>query len=107
MRSTYSRGPRMSLSDAETAAAQKLVTLALIEDLGSAGDVTSAATIPAELPGRAAVVARAAGVIAGLPVAALVCDAVDPALTLVHIVADGTTVSPGAELATLAGPMRS
>jgi nicotinate-nucleotide pyrophosphorylase (carboxylating) len=95
------------LSAAETAAARRLIDLALAEDLGPAGDVTSAATIPANKPGRAAVVARAAGVIAGLPVAALVCEAVDPKLTFVPMVADGAAVSPGTELATLAGPMRS
>src|SRR5262245_34669242 len=43
------------------------VTRALAEDLGRAGDITSIATIPADAHGRAVVVARAAGVIAGLP----------------------------------------
>jgi nicotinate-nucleotide pyrophosphorylase (carboxylating) len=97
----------MSLSAAETAAAQNLVTLALIEDLGQAGDVTSAATIPADLPGRAAVIARAAAVVAGLPVAAMVCAAVDPTLKFIPVVGDGSVVAAGKELATLAGPMRS
>ncbi|HEY1380714.1 MAG TPA: carboxylating nicotinate-nucleotide diphosphorylase [Gemmataceae bacterium] len=97
----------MPLTAAETAAARRLIDLALAEDLHSAGDVTSAATIPAGAPGRAAAVARAAGVVAGLPVAALVCEAVDPALTFIPAVADGTAVAPGTELATVAGPMRS
>src|SRR3954471_10226373 len=43
------------------------VTRALAEDLGRAGDVTSIATIPDGTPARAIVVARKAGVIAGLP----------------------------------------
>src|SRR5512135_3363450 len=43
------------------------VTRALEEDLGRAGDITSIATIPEDLDGRAALVAREAGVIAGLP----------------------------------------
>lgn len=97
----------MPLSAAEIAAAHRLINLALAEDLDEVGDVTSIATIPAASPGRAAVVARAAGVIAGLPVAALVCSAVDPALTLTPIVSDGTEIRPRTELATLAGPMRS
>src|SRR4051794_33146171 len=97
----------MPLTAAETAAARRLIDLALAEDLNQAGDVTSAATIPAEALGQAAVVARAAGVIAGLPVAALVCAAIDPALTFTASIADGTTVSPGTELATFAGPMRA
>src|SRR5947209_5250569 len=97
----------MPLTAAETAAARRLIELALAEDLDSAGDVTSLATIPPEMAGRAAVVARAAGVIAGLPVAALVCEAVDRALTFTPVVVDGTAVQPGAELATLIGPIRS
>jgi nicotinate-nucleotide pyrophosphorylase (carboxylating) len=97
----------MPLSVVETAAARRLIDLALAEDLGPSGDVTSAATIPADLPGRAVVVVRAVGIVAGLPVAALVCEAVDPKLIFIPTVADGTAVSPGTELATLAGTMRS
>jgi nicotinate-nucleotide pyrophosphorylase (carboxylating) len=43
------------------------VTRALAEDLGRAGDVTSIATIPANTQAFAKMVARQAGVIAGLP----------------------------------------
>src|ERR1700704_3644291 len=46
------------------------VTRALAEDLGRAGDVTSIATIPEGTQARAVVVARASGVIAGLPLVA-------------------------------------
>ena len=45
------------------------VSRALAEDLGRAGDVTSIATIPAQARGAGVVVARKAGVIAGLPLA--------------------------------------
>src|SRR5689334_22757571 len=81
--------------------ARRLIDLALAEDLGvpaggsPAGDVTSQATIPAETSGRAAFVARAAGVVAGLPVAALVLGAVDPRLTFTPALADGAAVTPG------------
>ena len=44
-----------------------VVTRALAEDLGRAGDVTSIATIPEDTQARAIVVARKAGVISGLP----------------------------------------
>ena len=44
----------------------ELVRRALREDLGRAGDVTTDAIVPAELDGRAAVVARQPGRIAGL-----------------------------------------
>jgi nicotinate-nucleotide pyrophosphorylase (carboxylating) len=96
-----------SLSSAETAAARRLIDLALAEDLDAVGDVTSLATIPADARGRAAVVARAAGVVAGLPVAALVLEVVDAQLAFAPSVDDGAAVTPGTRLATVTGPMRS
>jgi nicotinate-nucleotide pyrophosphorylase (carboxylating) len=99
--------PVPPLTPTETAAARQLIALALAEDLGTAGDLTSQATIPADTPGRAALVARAAGVVAGLPVAALVLEAVDPHVVFTPLVADGTAVTPGTRLATAAGPVRS
>jgi nicotinate-nucleotide pyrophosphorylase (carboxylating) len=81
--------------------------LALAEDLDQAGDRTSRATIPADLQGRAAFVARVAGVVAGLPVVALVLEAVDRTVRFDPLVADGATVAPGNRLANVAGPMRS
>jgi nicotinate-nucleotide pyrophosphorylase (carboxylating) len=91
----------------DEAAACKLVELALAEDLGPAGDRTSQALIPADQPGRAAFVARAAGVVAGLPAAAMVCAAVDSALTFQPVLSDGSPVERGSVLATVAGPLRS
>jgi nicotinate-nucleotide pyrophosphorylase (carboxylating) len=96
-----------ALSPAEEAAARRLIDLALAEDLDAAGDVTSQATIPAATPGRAAFVARVAGVIAGLPVAALVLAAVDSKLMFTPLVADGVALTPGTQLASVAGRMRS
>jgi nicotinate-nucleotide pyrophosphorylase (carboxylating) len=96
-----------SWTDAEASAARQLIRLALAEDLGSAGDVTSQATIAISAIGQAKFVVRKAGVIAGLPVAALVCSAVDSTLALHLHTADGDSVPPGSTLAVLAGPMRS
>src|SRR3954471_11182371 len=96
-----------ALTAAETAAARRLIELALAEDLDAAGDRTSQATIPADLPGRAAVVASAAGVVAGLPVAALVLEALEPGVRCEPLIADGATVARGDRLATAAGPMRA
>jgi nicotinate-nucleotide pyrophosphorylase (carboxylating) len=96
-----------SLTAAETTAARRLIELALAEDLDQAGDRTSRATIPAELPGSAAFVARVAGVVSGLPVVALVLEAVDRTVRFEPLRADGTAVAPGERLATVVGPMRS
>jgi nicotinate-nucleotide pyrophosphorylase (carboxylating) len=90
----------------ETAACGQLVKLALAEDFGAAGDVTSLALIPAKLQGRAAFVSRAEGVVAGLPAVALVLAAVDNRLVFEPLVNDGTRVERGTLLATVTGPMR-
>jgi nicotinate-nucleotide pyrophosphorylase (carboxylating) len=97
----------MTFTAAETEACQRLLALALAEDLGTAGDLTSQAIIPADLTGQAAFVARAPGVLAGLPAAQLVCTAVDPRLQFHPKVNDGRCVTPGEHLAVLSGPMRS
>ncbi len=85
---------------------QRLIELALAEDL-SGGDITSAATIPADLTAHATVLVKADGVVAGLEVAAAVCAAVDPALQWQALVADGAAVTAPMVVATLAGPARS
>jgi nicotinate-nucleotide pyrophosphorylase (carboxylating) len=90
----------------ETTVCRRLIAAALEEDLADAGDVTSQAVIPATLEGRAQFVARAEGVVAGLPAASLVCAAIDARLRFDPHVEDGTPVRPGDVLATVSGPMR-
>jgi nicotinate-nucleotide pyrophosphorylase (carboxylating) len=91
----------------EAAACRTLVGLALAEDLGTDGDRTSLATIPGSITGRAAFVARSPGVVAGLPAAAMVCEAIDRTLVFTPQLADGTPVERSTLLATVGGPMRS
>lgn len=92
--------------------ARELVRVALAEDLGPNGlDVTTLATIPADQEATAYVLARAAGVVAGLPVvaevfaqvAALIGSSV-PSVEL--LVSDGAAVVRGDVLARVTGPIR-
>jgi nicotinate-nucleotide pyrophosphorylase (carboxylating) len=83
------------------------VTRALDEDLGRAGDVTSIATIPEVTPARAIMVARQAGVIAGLPLAVTVFQALSPDIVVEAHVRDGAKVEKGTKLATISGPARA
>ncbi|WP_377640308.1 carboxylating nicotinate-nucleotide diphosphorylase [Oryzobacter terrae] len=92
--------------------ARLLVERALDEDLGPGTDVTTMATIPAEQTSVAHLVARADGVVAGLPVVALVLEAVAArlgtgAVVLELHVEDGARVERGDHLATLAGSTRT
>jgi nicotinate-nucleotide pyrophosphorylase (carboxylating) len=84
-----------------------LIQAALDEDLGTAGDITSASTIPAESEITAEMVARAPGVVAGVDVAIRVFQIVDPDLTIEVRHRDGDAVDGGTVLATIAGSARS
>jgi nicotinate-nucleotide pyrophosphorylase (carboxylating) len=79
----------------------------LAEDLGHECDWTSVGLVPAQAASQLPVVARRAGVIAGLPAAAVVAATADPTLRFEPRVADGSGVAGGDTVATLAGPTRS
>jgi nicotinate-nucleotide pyrophosphorylase (carboxylating) len=97
----------MQFTLAETASCQKLVELALEEDLGGAGDLTSEIVIPHNLEGNAVFVARAPGVVAGLPAAQLVFSTVrTPLIRFQPLVEDGAPVKPGDQLARVNGLMQ-
>jgi nicotinate-nucleotide pyrophosphorylase (carboxylating) len=83
------------------------VTRTLAEDLGRAGDVTSTATIPEDLPARAVVVARKAGVIAGLPLAAAAFRRLAPEIEIAAHARDGAEVAIKTALLTVTGPARA
>jgi nicotinate-nucleotide pyrophosphorylase (carboxylating) len=84
-----------------------LVRRALAEDLAGGVDVTSAATVPEGQTAAGDLVARAPGVVAGLPVAAAVFAAVDPRMEFNPQKHDGERVGRGDVLATVTGPTRS
>ena len=96
--------PHAFLSPLEIDAA---VTRALAEDLGRAGDVTAIATIPEETSARASVVARAAGVIAGLPLVAATFAKLAPEIDIAANMRDGASVAAKTELMTVSGPARA
>ncbi|MBI1238342.1 MAG: carboxylating nicotinate-nucleotide diphosphorylase [Alphaproteobacteria bacterium] len=84
-----------------------LVEAALREDLGDAGDITSALTIPAETRGRARIVAREAGRLCGLACARLAFRALDASLTVRERLPDGAETAGGALIAEIEGPARA
>jgi quinolinate synthase len=86
-------------------AAKPLIDLAIAEDIGP-GDATSEAVLPADLVARARIVAKAAGVVAGLPVAQAVFARVDARLRFEARVCDGMPVAPGDVVAEIEGPAR-
>lgn len=79
-----------------------LIDLALAEDI-SHGDITSQGLIPPELQGKASILAKAEGIIAGGEVAKRVFLRVDPSLKVELPIKDGTRVKPGDIVATIFG----
>jgi nicotinate-nucleotide pyrophosphorylase (carboxylating) len=77
------------------------------EDLGHECDWTSIGLIAPDARSELALVARASGVIAGLPAAGIVAEVADPGLVLRPRVADGAVVRKGETVAMLAGSTRS
>lgn len=94
---------QLEWDDAVAAECRTLIDLALAEDLGERGDVTTAALVPADRRGVVHLAAREAGVAAGMGSLPLLLD---PEISQVEVdvrVADGDRFAAGAVLAVLAG----
>ncbi len=88
-------------------AARRLVKLALEEDLGDVGDLTSLSTIPSDLNATVNIVSRQSGVACGLAVLPIVFEELSAALTVEYQIDDGDTVSEQTLIASLIGPVRA
>jgi len=79
-----------------------IIDIALAEDI-SHGDITSETLIPSELQGKASLLAKAEGIVAGVEVAKRVFLKVDPSLKIEVLIKDGAKVKPGDIIATISG----
>jgi nicotinate-nucleotide pyrophosphorylase (carboxylating) len=86
---------------------EQAVDAALAEDLGSVGDITTDAIIPAESQGEASIVARKTGVIAGLDLVEAAFKSLDPETRFRRVVQDASKVEAGGTIATVAGKTRA
>jgi nicotinate-nucleotide pyrophosphorylase (carboxylating) len=86
---------------------QRAVADALAEDLGGAGDITTDATVPAHAKAKAELVARKAGVIAGLAVAEAAFRALDADAKFEYLVSDGDRVDGNTCVARVSGKARA
>ena len=84
----------------------KIVAIALAEDVGK-GDITSEILIPVDLIGRAYMLVKENGVIAGTQVVERVFHIIDPSLDVVIQIKDGTAVKNGDVPMIVAGNVRS
>lgn len=83
------------------------VRATLAEDMGSGGDITSAATIPADAMFEGEMASRDAISVAGLPLAEAFFRALDPDVEIETLAADGDRVARGGVLMRLRGRARA
>jgi len=96
----------MSVSPLPAIMLEPLARAALLEDLGRAGDLTTAAIVPAGTRATSVLAARQAGVLAGLDLATLVFHLIDPMIEVSAELHDGDEVGAGDVIATIRGPAR-
>jgi len=85
---------------------EKLIDLALIEDIGS-GDVTSEYFVPEGVQAKALMLVKADGVVAGLEVAQRVFEKVDASIKTKILIPDGSNVKKGDYVMEIKGSARS
>ena len=83
------------------------VRATLAEDLGAGGDITSMATIPADARFGGVMDSRDAITVAGLPIAERFFRALEPAMEIEILVAEGAEVAVGSDLMRLSGNARA
>lgn len=84
-----------------------VLEMALEEDLGDAGDITTDAVVADDALASGRIVARAGGVVAGLAISTATFGLLDPRVVVDPLVHDGDHVLEGTILATVSGPARA
>jgi nicotinate-nucleotide pyrophosphorylase (carboxylating) len=85
----------------------RLISLALDEDLGAAGDVTSLALVPPDAMGTGELLAKEQMIVAGLGAFARVFHHVDPEVQVEFLRQDGEEIKPKVVAAKVSGRLRS
>lgn len=85
---------------------EPIVRVALLEDLGRSGDLTTDAVIPYDCTATLVLKARQAGVVAGLDLVSYAFLLVEPAINIQIWRPDGSEVGAGETIARLSGPAR-
>ena len=85
--------------------AEGIIRMALAEDLGVEGDITTRAACPPEATGKAAISAKEPCRVAGQPVAAKVFELSGAGVTYEVLVEDGADAAPGQKISVVRGPL--
>lgn len=103
--SQRTRRPKNPLEIKNSRVAKTIIKRALKEDLRDRGDITTLATVPQKQSGKAKIIARQDGVIAGQAIAEGVFTMIDQQLKYSVKAADGDRVKSGDIIAVLKGKM--
>jgi nicotinate-nucleotide pyrophosphorylase (carboxylating) len=85
---------------------REFIQRSLSEDIGD-GDHTSLASIPPEAEGKAKLLIKEKGILAGIRIAVVLFDAIDKNLKAEFLLEDGAKVQPGDIAFRLSGPIQS
>jgi nicotinate-nucleotide pyrophosphorylase (carboxylating) len=96
----------MNVSQLTEKQIETIIDIALDEDTGR-GDVTSEALISPELTGKATLLVKEKGILAGIEIARRVFERVDAATRFDVLIKDGTAIKPGDTAATISGSVGS
>lgn len=86
---------------------EPMIRAALMEDLGTYGDVTTRAVIPADTTYDARINARENGVVSGMQIARIAFHLIDPSLQITTALPDGSVCHKGDTLMTISGSAAS
>ena len=89
------RASMIAVMQLDEAMVADVVRRALAEDLDGRSDLSSTAVIPESRQGTAYIVAKEAGVLAGMDCAIEACRQLDPACKVLEAAPDGTSFEPG------------
>ena len=90
-----------------SALVKEAVAQALAEDLSAEGDITTDAIVSPDARGKADIVMREGGVVAGLPLAEAAFRALDPDVSFVALAADGMKIDAGTAVARIEATTRA
>ena len=97
----------MKIPEPDPVAVAAIVAAALSEDLGTGGDITSNATVPADARLHLAMNARQDIVVAGMPIAVAAIKALAPDSEIEVVTPDGSRINKGTTMARVKGPARA
>lgn len=97
---------RVQMDPKTIESADALIQIALTEDMGDYGDLTSNAMVAADAAAHVNIVARESGVVCGIPLIARVFSQLEGDVRIQSLIHDGDTVHRGSIIAKISGPVR-